>query len=79
MTGPLAIIERHGRGPVVVSIGKFKGSEFLDIREHYGQPGELKPTPRGTTIPLKHVQTLYDALGTMLREAQAEGAEPGSH
>ena len=50
------------RQPIVAGISEFKGVLRLDVRHHYEQDGDLRPTKRGVNVPLDDAMELVVAI-----------------
>jgi Transcriptional Coactivator p15 (PC4) len=55
---------KGSRGGVTRLVAQeYKGQELLHLRDFYrDEKGEMKPTTRGVTIPIKHIGRLRKAL-----------------
>ena len=63
--GPILWQHRKRQFVVTVRQRRYRGREFIDIRDHL--PGdELKPTQRGVTVPLEAVGELVAALAAFV-------------
>ena len=56
---------------IFAGVKEYKGSRFFEIRE-WTDGADIKPTPKGVTMPPDAVESLHAALGDWLA-AQAKG------
>lgn len=75
MSAPV-LFELPKRGGTIVraAITKYRGSQFLDIREWAEKNGEPVATPKGVTMPLEAMQRLGEALTAASRQIDSSGA-----
>jgi len=69
--GPVASIPRNTNEEIRVSICEFRGYTFIDVRVHFYDGGEWRPTRKGVTLPPEMYPELalaVEALGACLVE-----------
>ncbi|KAI0107282.1 transcriptional Coactivator p15-domain-containing protein [Nemania sp. FL0031] len=56
-----------------VVIQKFKGKDFINIREYYESNGELRPGKKGIMLALEQYNALLEAIPNINAELQSKG------
>lgn len=73
--GPILFALRKGRAAIIVRKNRFKGAEFLDIREHFdGENVEGSRTKIGVTIPIARAGELYGLAKALIAFADEQGS-----
>ncbi len=52
------------REPVFVTVSEFRGTKFLNIRKHFEDNGEWKPTKKGITLRKEQYEDLLTILNS---------------
>jgi len=67
-------IEKNSREVVRVELDEFQGRQLVGARVWYtDKVGELKPTPKGLTLDVKHLPALRQAFVEAERQAREAG------
>ena len=56
-------------GEIRATLSEYRGNVRLDVRFYYSNDGELKPSPKGTSIPEEHIAKFYKNLRKLLKGA----------
>jgi hypothetical protein len=77
---PLVVTEwpKNSRETVRISLAQYKGKNILDCRVWYdANDGELKPSPKGLAVEIRHLQAMVSGITQALRQANAMGLLEG--
>ena len=69
------VLEKNSRESLVINQTEFKGVKLVDVRVFYkDENGDLKPTKKGVSVRLNHLDALIKALSEV--SATAREQEP---
>ena len=58
----VAAIVKTSKEQIVVGVREYQGTRFIDIRSHYMQEGQWRPSKKGITLPLDTYPELAEAV-----------------
>ncbi|HBD94925.1 MAG: hypothetical protein A2015_07665 [Spirochaetes bacterium GWF1_31_7] len=65
LLGKIGIDENDSQGikePIFITLSEFKNYKYLDIRKHYNDNGEWKPTKKGVTMNISQIDDLFEIV-----------------
>ena len=67
----IAVIHKGPNQEIRVSLSRFKGRTFGDVRLWCNRAGEVVPTPKGVTVPVEQLAELEMAVRKVREAAEA--------
>ena len=56
------VMPLEGSDQLHIRVSSYKGNKALDIRRHYNDGKDYKPSGKGVRIPLEHIDNLICSL-----------------
>ena len=57
-------IDTGGNNAIIIQKQEWRGQERVDIRTHWNDDGEWRPTKKGVVVPLEKVEEVINAIRT---------------
>jgi hypothetical protein len=66
-------VPRPGGQELRLALSSYEGRQFANLRVWFNAGGEMRPGPKGVTVPLWALGRLREALAELEAHARAEG------